>query len=186
MRHFLKSILLPALAALFFMWPSMARSASEPDFNFPKRVASTAEADLKTALKTGDGQKAVDAIVRYSLAKSKISKDNLTDIVGKIDSVAAIEQRPAYKALLYYFEARTFYSYMNTYGVPGRKNPIGQRPADYTEWDNTQFKAEMAQLTAQYREALSPTTPQSSRSTRTTAAPTPPRCLSFCRARLLS
>lgn len=157
MRHFLKSILLPALAALFFMWPSMARSASEPDFNFPKRVASTAEADLKTALKTGDGQKAVDAIVRYSLAKSKISKDNLTDIVGKIDSMAAIEQRPAYKALLYYFKARTFYSYMNTYGVPGRKNPIGQRPADYTEWDNTQFKAEVNELLAKslsYGDAL--------------------------------
>ena len=148
MRHFLKSILLPALTALFVMWPSMARSASAPDFNFPKHVASAAEVDLKTALKTGDGQKAVDAIVRYSLAKSKISKDNLTDVVNKIDSVANIERRPAYKALLYYFEASAFNSYMESYGVPSRKNPIGQRPADYTEWDNTQFNAKVNELLA--------------------------------------
>lgn len=149
MLHFLKSFLLIAITAVSALAANAKTAVSAPDFNYPKKVAIVADVDLKTALKSGDGQKAVDAIVRYSLAKSSISKDNLADVIGKIDSVVAIEKRPDHKALLLYFEATAFKSYMNTYGVPGRKNPVGTHPKDYTEWDNSQFNAKISELVDQ-------------------------------------
>ena len=43
-------------------------STKEIDFNFPQDVSKQALTDLDKALKTGDGQQTVDALVRYSVA----------------------------------------------------------------------------------------------------------------------
>ena len=56
------------------------------DFNYPQDVSKEALADLDYALKEGRGQLTVDALVRYSIAQSGISEENMGDIIGDISS----------------------------------------------------------------------------------------------------
>ena len=63
------------------------------DFNYPQDVSKTALTDLDKALKGGDGRLVVVAIVRYSIAQSGISHDNMPDIVSRIDSAIQLEKR---------------------------------------------------------------------------------------------
>ena len=47
---------------------SMGKDKKVIDFNYPQDVSKEALADLDKALKSGDGQLTVDALVRYSVA----------------------------------------------------------------------------------------------------------------------
>ena len=124
-----------------------AKDKKVVDFNYPQDVSKTALADLDRALKGGDGRLVVDAIVRYSIAQSGISHDNMPDIVSRIDSAIQLEKRPEYRALLSYFEARVFAAYMARYGVFDRENPEDEADEnEYTAWDNTKFSNKIFQL----------------------------------------
>ena len=114
--------------------------AKAPDFNYPKTVSASAEADLQSALKSNDGKKAVDAMVRYSIAQSIISSDNIAGIMGRLDSVKRQERRPEYRSMLCYFEARMLKSYGQMHGSRA-KGVEGARPADYSEWSREQLLA---------------------------------------------
>lgn len=117
------------------------------DFNYPQTVSENAIKDLNSALKSGNGQMVVDALIRYSIAQSGISQEKMTDIVGRIDSTITIEKRPEYKSLLYYFEALVFKAYCDNYNRYDRHNPTdGKQPEDYTEWDREQFNAKIGSL----------------------------------------
>ncbi|MBR1726813.1 MAG: hypothetical protein IJ724_09245, partial [Muribaculaceae bacterium] len=123
------------------------------DFNYPQDVSKTALTDLDKALKGGDGKLVVDAIVRYSLAQSGISQDNMPEIVKRIESSVQQEKRPEYRALLHYFEACVFNAYLERYGLHDRENPDAEiAPDDYTEWDYAMFHNKIDQL---LRQALS-------------------------------
>ncbi len=146
-NFFLKSIIMIVFAAIsIFGWSSERKTV---DFDFPQQVSADALKDLKSALKSNDGEGCVDAIIRYSLAQGQVSGENMDGIVDKIEEVIGKEPRPQYRALLRYFEAIVFKSYMDDYGVYGRKNPEGELPEDYTEWDNAQFKSKIEQLVGQ-------------------------------------
>ena len=120
---------------------------SEPDFDYPQTVAENASKDLKAALKTSDGQKAIDAIIRYSIAKGLISDENMPDIIKNIEDVIAKEKRPQFKSLLYYFEALAFKSYSENFTRYDRDNADDETPADdYSEWDEQQFEAKVDEL----------------------------------------
>ncbi len=124
-----------------------AKDKKVVDFNYPQDVSKTALADLDRALKGGDGRLVVDAIVRYSIAQSGISHDNMPDIVSRIDSAIQLEKRPEYRALLSYFEARVFAAYMARCGVFDRENPEDEADEnEYTAWDNTKFSNKIFQL----------------------------------------
>ena len=117
------------------------------DFNFPQDVSKEALADLDKALKSGDGQQTVDALVRYSVAQSGISQDKMPEIVDQIEKVIKKEKRPEFKALLNYFEAMVYQGYRNRYARwSDRNNPAGEEPVDVSEWDRRQFDAKMRQL----------------------------------------
>ena len=119
------------------------------DFNYPQDVSRQALDDLNAALKTGDGQQTVDALVRYSIAKSGISQDNMPGIINKIESVSSKEKRPEFKALLYYFEAMAYQGYYTRFARwSNRHNPVGEEPADISEWDSKQFETKIRQLLA--------------------------------------
>ena len=117
------------------------------DFNYPQEVSKEALADLDNALKAGDGELTVDALVRYSIAQSGISKDNMPEIVKRLESTIAKEKKPHIKALLYYFEAMVYQGYCNRYARRSdRNNPIEEIPADVSEWDRNQFNKKIAEL----------------------------------------
>ena len=118
------------------------------DFNYPKDVSKEALSDLDKALKNGDGQMTVNALVRYSIAQSGISQDNMPDIVNQLETVINKEKQPHIRALLNYFEATVYESYLSRYGW-GRKrnNPVEETPTDISEWSREQFEHKIVELT---------------------------------------
>ena len=117
------------------------------DFNFPQDVSKNALTDLDKALKTGDGELTVDALVRYGIAESGISQDNMPDIVNRIESVIAKEKQPHIKALLYHLEALVYQGYRDRYARwSDRNNPVEETPADVSEWDRSQFDKKINEL----------------------------------------
>jgi hypothetical protein len=125
----------------------MGKDKKVIDFNYPQDVSKTALSDLDKALASGDGQLTVDALVRYSLAQSGISQDNMADITAKLEDVIAKEKKPHIKALLYYFEALVYQGYSNRYARwSDRNNPVEEVPEDVSEWDRNQFNNKIAEL----------------------------------------
>ena len=119
----------------------------EIDFNFPQDVSNEAMADLDKALKSGDGQLTVDALVRYSLAQSGISQDNMADIITHVESVINKEKQPHIKALLYHLEAMIYQGYRDRFARWSyRENPVEEVPADISEWDRKQFDDKITEL----------------------------------------
>lgn len=125
------------------------RSTQTPDFDFPKDVSKQASSDLAAALRLGDGQQMIDALVRYGIAEGSISQDNLPNVVGKIETALKQEKRPDFKALLYAMEAAVYNSYSNAYAKVGRKALDNVPPADYSEWGEDDFQRKVDELMAQ-------------------------------------
>ena len=144
-QQILHFILIIAFAIAF---PFNARgSTKEIDFNFPQEVSNNALADLDKALKNGDGQLVVDALVRYSVAQSSISQDNMADIISRIETVINKEKQPHIKALLYHLEALVYQGYRDRYTRwSDRNNPVEETPADISEWDRKQFDKKIVEL----------------------------------------
>ena len=137
------------LIALFIMAIPFHSSGhkKDVDFNFPKDVKENALADLNKALKSGDGQLTVDALVRYSIAESGISQDNMPDIIEQLEKVINKEKRPEYKALLYLFEAMVYDGYCDRYArYRDRNNPVEETPTDVSEWSREQFQGKIIEL----------------------------------------
>lgn len=141
--------LLFAIVAFFSLSVAHAdQVAQAPDFDFPKEVSKQATADLSAALRMGNGEQMIDALVRYGIAEGSISRDNLPAIVDKIESVLKQEKRPDFKALLLAMEASVFNSYSEAY-PSARTTTEGHRPADYTEWSTADFQAKVDELMTQ-------------------------------------
>ncbi len=130
----------------------------EIDFNYPQDVSKNALADLQSALKTHDGELTVDALIRYSIAQSGISNDNLATIIDQIEATIGEEQRPEYKALLYCLEAVVLDNYVDNVRVRTAATVEGEEPSkDYSEWNRDQFRAKiesLLKLAVENREAL--------------------------------
>ena len=137
------------IVLLFMAFPfHSSGSEKEINFNFPQDVSTQALADLDKALKgSDDGQLLVDALVRYSIAQSGISQDNMADIVSRIETVAGKEKRPHIRALLYHLEAMVYKGYRDRYtGWSDRNNPAEEVPEDISEWDRQQFDQKITEL----------------------------------------
>ncbi len=137
------------IVLLFMAFPfHSSGSEKEIDFNFPQDVSKQALADLDNALKgSDDGQLLVDALVRYSIAQSGISQDNMADIISRIETAAGKDKRPHIRALLYYLEAMVYQGYRERYARwSDRNNPVEETPADISEWDREQFDKKITEL----------------------------------------
>ena len=146
MRQHIFHILFILLLIMAFPFHSSGKD-KVIDFNFPQDVSKEALADLDIALKKGDGELTVDALVRYSVAQSGISQDNMEDIVSSIEKVIDKEKQPHIKALLYHLEALIYQDYRNRYARwSDRNNPVEETPADLSEWDRSQFDKKINEL----------------------------------------
>ncbi|MBQ9219065.1 MAG: hypothetical protein IJ160_12970 [Muribaculaceae bacterium] len=149
MKH-LKSLIIVVIMGLLPLSLFGAKNKKVVDFNYPQDVSKNALADLDRSLKGGDGKLVVDAIVRYSIAQSGISNENMPSIVSRIDSTIQLENRPEYRALLCYFEARVFRAYMERYGLHDRENPNDEADEnDFTAWDIAKFSTKINSLLQQ-------------------------------------
>ncbi|MCR5362008.1 MAG: hypothetical protein K6E73_08365 [Bacteroidales bacterium] len=103
--------ILYTLIILSFLWPMSlpadTNSFQTPDFAFPKEVEANASAALDKALAKGDQATAVRALVQISLAKSTISRHEVTPMCRFIDSVRTVGKFSAdHKALLDVIQAQ--------------------------------------------------------------------------------
>ncbi len=115
-----------------------------PDFDYPQTVSKIAVADLDKALGKGDGNAAVGALVRYGLAESMVSPENIKPIMGKIDSTIAKLPGQEHKTLARLVRALVLKSYQQAFAMPSRQQADEAQPAsDYSEWDNAQFDKEI-------------------------------------------
>ena len=143
--HFLSKIILILLIMGLFSFNAHAQQ--EPDFDYPQQVSKDALAQLKKAQRSGDGQMMVDALVRFSIAKGKVSQESMDTVIRQIEDVKKKEKRADYKAILNYLEACVFKDYLDAYGVHDRENAVDEAPAsDYTQWDNEQFNNKIKEL----------------------------------------
>ena len=149
MRQTIIQILSIAILVMAIPFQSSG-SEKEIDFNFPQDVSKDALADLDQALKSGDGELVVDALVRYSIAQSGISQDNMGDIISRLETVLGNEQRPHIRALLLHLEALIYQGYNDRYARwSDRRNPVEELPVDVSEWDRLQFDNQVATLLEQ-------------------------------------
>lgn len=124
-----------------------AGTSETPDFAFPGKVEKAASADLKAALKSGDGKKTVNAIIRLGLAKSAVNQDSLPSVLAEIASVTAAEKDPVTAALLNSLQA-TIYSQIysaDTWRYNNRET-MAAPTEDYTLWSRRQFLDRVEQL----------------------------------------
>ena len=111
-----------------------------PDFDYPKTVMKDADKSLDRALQKGNHADVVKYLVQSTLAEAQISSDNIPGILGKIDSVAAIETDSAAVGLMHYLKAVVYSSHFsnNSYAISQRK-PVDGRAADMSEWTQADF-----------------------------------------------
>ena len=141
--HILSIVLLLIMAFPFHS----SGNNREIDFNFPQDVTKEALADLDKALKSGDGELTIDALVRYGIAQSSLSQDNMADIITRVENAIAREKQPHLRALLYHLEAMIYQGYRDRYARwSDRNNPVGETPTDYSEWDQLQFDKKITEL----------------------------------------
>ncbi len=128
------------VSVTFFM--TAQNKITEPDFAFPKKVSANAEAALKTAIKTSDGNMVIRSLIDYALAQSAVSNDNLPDVMQRIDEIRIKEQNPCTKAILDILMARIYLNIYEAdkYKYDTRSLPLMPVPQDYNLWSGEQFR----------------------------------------------
>ncbi|MBP5687253.1 MAG: carboxypeptidase-like regulatory domain-containing protein [Muribaculaceae bacterium] len=114
------------------------------DFAYPRKVSAEALTQLDKALKKGDGNAVVDAMIRYSIAQSSISKQSIDTILPRIEQLTVKEKRADIKALLYHLEAKVLRQYYAKYGAP--RQVVDTVPARYELWSRSQINGKINEL----------------------------------------
>lgn len=119
-----------------------------PDFRYPETVMKNATIQYKNALKSGNGQDLVDGIVKFSLAKSKISADYMPELIHLTDSIAGITTDKCIRALLYSLEADMCLHVYDSfrYKINSRTEIKDSIPTDIMEWSRQNFIDETCRL----------------------------------------
>ena len=137
-----KKLFLLIIVAVAVVASAMGQSVV--DFAFPRKVSAEALTQLDKALKSGDGNAVVDAMIRYSIAQSSISKQSIDTIVPRIEQLAVKEKRADIKALLYHLEARVLGQYYAKYGA--QSQVVDTLPERFELWSKSQIKDKINEL----------------------------------------
>lgn len=118
-----------------------------PDFAYPQTVEKQASADLEKALQTNDGVAALNALIRYSVARDMVSPDNAQSIFDKINEVKQKEKSPVIRSLLDLFLAKLYDEYYeNKHNTDNRTNVISDTIPPVDLWSGEMFKSHISQL----------------------------------------
>ena len=119
-----------------------------PDFAFPKQVSENAQKDLQIAIKSGNSNGIIRALLDFSTAQYLIDSNNLHSTISTIEDVALSEKDPCTKSLLFTLLSDIYRKiYLNDkYKYDNRSNPRFPLPDDYHTWDGQQFKDKIISL----------------------------------------
>lgn len=141
-------ILRAVLILSFMLLIPFSGKGADPDFAFPEKVEKTASADLRAALKAGDGKGAVNAMIRLGLAKAQVNTDSLPTVLRDVADLAAREKDPAAKALLSALSAKIYTQiYTADRWTYDRRESVAAPGDDYRVWSSRQFLDKVMSLT---------------------------------------
>lgn len=80
--------------------------AAEPDFAYPQKVLTDAEASYAAATASGDGVAKIRSLLEITVAKTAIDPDSLRAMPQRISAAAARENDPATRAIMLIMEAQ--------------------------------------------------------------------------------
>ncbi len=126
-----------------------------PDFRYPETVIQESTAQLDKATKGNDSQGVVDALVKLSLAKAKISADYLPELIATVDSAAQASGDNCRRSLLLAIEADIYAAIYdnNRYTINQRTELKDTTPDDVMEWSKKNFSDKIRSLS---KAALAP------------------------------
>ncbi len=143
------SIFVALMAIISVSGARVNNRSAAPDFAFPKKVEQQAERDLRDALRSGNCDGVVNALVRKGLAQTAVSVDSLPVVLSEISQVRMEEKDPVMRAVLAVLEAKI-------YGDLYTKDrwTVDQRPAiaavavtdDYNLWNGELFGRKVRSL----------------------------------------
>ncbi len=115
--------------------------AKAPDFRYPETVINEATAQIEKAEKKGNDQLLIDGMIRFSLAKSSISGDNLPDITTRVDSIASNAKDVRTKALMLGLEGDLLVAAYkdDQYKYCHRQKAGTSRAKDIREWSQEDY-----------------------------------------------
>lgn len=135
------------LAAVCFNVMAQKSTFEKPDFAYPEAVRGAASKELYKAIDAKDWKKTLQALVQLTVAANSVSTDSLTNMTGRIDSVARLMPSP-WQSVGLLIEARLL---ADAYGANSctynqRNLPEGEVPALISEWSKDTFGRRILQL----------------------------------------
>lgn len=142
------------LTFLIFAFLSMnidtSAQVGKPDFAFPATVSKTAKADLAKAEASNEPHKALNALIRLTVADEMVDPASLQQSI-RLTEKAAKQFAGAPEGGLYDCLLATMYDAMysaNRWKYDKRELPLTPLPEDLTEWSGEQFRAKIQSLSA--------------------------------------
>lgn len=150
MRHFLTTLIILLIAGISTFSADARRrrparssstTVSAPDFAFPKRVITDADASLKSALAKNNGPAILRAVIDKSIALGEIDRDRLPEAFSEIDSLTSVVKGDDTRAMLLLLRAFMLNEVYNSdeWNFNQRNLPLRPFPADFREWSGAQF-----------------------------------------------
>lgn len=140
--------IISCLLSIFTLTIYAQKTNDKPDFAYPQKVTTPAEANIATALETGNRQYLIKSLVEYSIAQTLIDSDNLPHIIERIEIIANDEKDPCIKAILHVLLIDIYDEIYNSnkWKYDQRNNPLIPLPKDFNTWDGNQFKHKILTL----------------------------------------
>lgn len=127
----------------------MKNTFTKPDFAYPATVSEHAGAEYRSALASGNGEKALKAAIQMSIADTSVSSDSVTGSLARFDYISNKFGAP-WNTLARLLEAETYVDVYRdqAWKYNTRKLPVGVYPADVKEWSRDLFAAKVDSLVA--------------------------------------
>lgn len=151
-------VILMMITSVFFITPifasnmKLANSENNNEikpinFAYPQTVFDNAEVALFKACGENDGIKLVQAVIQMTIAKNKISVENVGEMLTMIDSLA-INQSADIKAILYSIQAETYLNLYNAnrWEYNRRELPANSFPENPKKWNRDLYAKKVSEL----------------------------------------
>ncbi|MCH5346878.1 MAG: hypothetical protein J1E63_07190 [Muribaculaceae bacterium] len=121
---------------------------AEPDFRFPEKVITGADATIKQAERSGNAELLISGVMQRAKAMTSINPDSINAVVDMVGGYIDAATDPVAKAMLQLLQASYFNSYYqaNRYKLDQRTVPADELAADVREWSGNQIGDTIAGL----------------------------------------
>lgn len=144
----MRRLIISALFALVIIPSILSRTIDRPDFAFPKKAKTESLASLDKALSAGDKDRALRALLNYSISEMQLGSAGIPAVISKIDSVGTMIHDPSFSSLMDLLKATLYKDiyFSSTWIYDQRELPLEPLPADCSEWSGLQFRAVILNL----------------------------------------